>query len=148
MSSSTSNTGSSTKAASPLEANEAKEHVVEHDFSFLLEEPGKKMYCCEGKKKVVTKKKRKYNKEKAAATRARNKRLRAEGKEIPPSYQRKTTRPYRQTGKYRGARVMYGGKVRTFKKSGLQHLNSVHSKFMSTGGEPLSFHVKKNTPSK
>ena len=117
-----------------------------HDFSFLLEEPA--VYRFEGKKNKVVKKKRKYDKAKAAETRTRNKRLRNAGKNIPPNYKRKTKRPYRQTGKYRGARVMQGGKVRKFKKSALQHLNSVHSKFMSTEGQPLTFHGKKNKLSK
>ena len=121
--------------------------LAAHDFSFLLDEP--KVYRFVGRSsKRPAPQKRKYDKLKAAATRERNKGLREAGKNVPPSYKRKTKRPYRQTGKYRGARVQKGGNVRQFKKKDLRYLNKIHSKFMTSEGKPHTFHgsKKKDSP--
>jgi hypothetical protein len=109
------------------------------DFSFLLEDTTVRRFVGRKTTKQPVKKRRAYNKVKAASTRARNKCLRDAGMSIPPSYNRKTKRPYRQSGKYRGARVMQGGSVRNFNKPDLQYLNDIHSKFMTTEGKPHTF---------
>ena len=126
------------------------------DFSFLLEEEEEEEEERSGQnlnqksvekrsvEKKKKKKKRKYDKVKAQRTRQRNLELRQNGKPVPPSYVRKCPdRPYRQTGKYRGARVCKGGKIRVYKKPSLVHLNRVKSKFMTEQGDPQTFRISK-----
>lgn len=84
---------------------------------------------------VVVRKKRRYDRQRARATRARNRELKRNGLPVPPAYEPKRgygkKRGYQPSGKYVCATLKKGGKPRRFAQDKLDRYRRCASKYIS-----------------
>ena len=83
---------------------------------------------------------RAYNIAQALATRRRNEQLRREGKTPPPPYIPKAglanKRKYERSGRYRGATLQHGGKLRAFSQKNAPYYLQANSRFCAVSSAP------------
>ena len=122
------------KAQSVDDASHESAAQNAHDDSFAAQDSGVQSRRAAGRRKRdSTRPRRAYNIKQALETRRRNEQLRREGKTPPPPYVPRggldRKRKYERTGRYRGATLQHGGKLRAFSEQNAPFYAQSSSRF-------------------